>query len=195
MLLETQALTEEMVKFGMSRLAIGEHLLRIRGVLEPKRKFVSYLRTQCRFSKATAYRYIETYIKVKDNIPDLVLRTAIARGYDIIDLTIVEHLPPPNTQNRTKIIKYLERIEEARKVERSNSATEPDYAVDPDALIREALNAVANRFDRLPTDVRVRRRWIEKLIGMLSELEAQRGRSIALKDVAETSSRAEGRAR
>ena len=170
MLLETQALTEEMVKFGMSRLAIGEHLLNIRSVLEPKRKFVSFLKTQCRFSKATAYRYIETYMRVRDNVPDLVLRTAIARGYDVIDMTIIEKLPPPKTQDRTKIVKYLERIEEARRNERSTSQ-DPELQYDAETLMREALNFVSMRFGRLPEDKKIRTRWVGRLIGMmLSEL-------------------------
>jgi hypothetical protein len=183
MLIETQALTEEMVKFGMSRLAIGEHLLNIRSVLEPKRKFVNFLKTQCRFSKATAYRYIETYMRVRDNVPDLVLRTAIARGYDVIDMTIIEKLPPPKTQDRTKIVKYLERIEEVRRSERSTSQ-EPEAAYDSDTLMREALNFVSIRFGRLPNDKKLRSRWVGRLIGMvLTELGSKEEQAFAPVDV------------
>ena len=179
MLLETQALTEEMVKFGMSRLAIGEHLLNIRSVLEPKRKFVNFLKTQCRFSKATAYRYIETYARVRDNVPDLVLRTAIARGYDVIDMTMVEKLPPPKTQDRTKIVKYLEKIEEVRRSERSASQ-DADLHYDSDTLMREAFNFVSLRFGRLPEDKKIRARWVGRLIGMmLSELGAKEEQAFA----------------
>jgi hypothetical protein len=185
MLIETQALTEEMVKFGMSRLAIGEHLLNIRGVLEPKRKFVNFLKTQCRFSKATAYRYIETYMRVRDNVPDLVLRTAIARGYDVIDMTIIERLPPPKTQDRTKIVKYLERIEEARRNERSTSQ-EPEFSYNSDTLMREAFNFVSMRFGRLPDDKKIRTRWVGQLIGMmLTELGTKEEQAFAPIDVPE----------
>jgi hypothetical protein len=185
MLIETQALTEEMVKFGLSRLAIGEHLLNIRSVLEPKRKFVNFLKTQCRFSKATAYRYIETYVRVRDNVPDLVLRTAIARGYDVIDMTMIQKLPPPKTQDRTKIVKYLEKIEEARRVERSASQ-ESDFLYDSDTLMREALNFVTMRFGRLPDDKKVRARWLNRLIGlMLSDLGAKEEQAFIPIDVPE----------
>ncbi len=145
MLIGPPALTEEMVKFGMSRLAIGERLLNIRGVLEPNRNFINFLKTQCRFSKADVYRYIETYMRVRDNVPDLVLRTAIARGYDVIDMTIIVRRPPPKAQDRTKIVKDPERIEEARRKERSTSH-EPEFSYDSDTLMREAFNFV---FDAL----------------------------------------------
>jgi len=122
MLIETQAYRAD----GQLRhvaTAIGEHLRDIPNVLEPRRKFVAFLEMQCRFSKATAYRYVETYVKVRGNIPDLVLRTAIARGYDVIDMTLIVPLPPPNTQDHTKIVKYLGQIEGAGKLEHSNPQT------------------------------------------------------------------------
>ena len=109
-------------------------------------------------------------MRVRDNVPDLVLRTAIARGYDVIDMTIIEKLPPPKTQDRTKIVKYLERIEEARRNERSTSQ-DPELQYDAETLMREALNFVSMRFGRLPEDKKIRTRWVGRLIGMmLSEL-------------------------
>jgi len=163
-LIETQALTEEMVKYGMSRLAIGERLLNLRDILEPKRKFVNFLNTQCRFSRATAYRYINTYLSIKDRVPEVVLRTAIARGFDITDAALVEKMPPPKTHDRKKIVRYLEKIEECRREERSMAA-EPEY--DPDLLMREALNFVSMRFGRLPLNKQARGEWLEQLVGML----------------------------
>ena len=176
-LIETQALTEEMVKYGMSRLAIGERLLNIRDVLEPKRKFVNFLNTQCRFSRATAYRYINTYLSVKDRVPELVLRTAIARGFDITNAALVEKMPPPTTHDRTKIVKYLEKVEEYRREERSTAA-DPEY--DPDTLMRETLNFVSMRFSRLALSAKQREEWLEQLIGMiLSDLGVQEEQSFA----------------
>jgi len=176
-LIETQALTEEMVKYGMSRLAIGERLLNLRDILEPKRKFVNFLNTQCRFSRATAYRYINTYLSIKDRVPEVVLRTAIARGFDLTNAALVERMPPPKTHDRTKIVKYLEKMEKYRKEERSTAA-EPEY--DPDLLMREALNFVAMRFNRLPLNNRARREWLEQLMGMLlSDLGVREEQSFA----------------
>ncbi len=176
-MIETQALTEEMVKYGMSRLAIGERLLNLREILEPKRKFVNFLNTQCRFSRATAYRYINTYLSVKDRVPEVVLRTAIARGFDITNAALVEKMPPPKTHDRTKIVKYLEKMEEYRREERSTAA-EPEY--DPDLLMREALNFVSMRFSRLPLNNRARGEWLEQLIGMiLSDFGVRKEQSFA----------------
>jgi len=165
MLIETQALSEELVRFGMSRLAIGEHLHKIQTILEPKRKFVNFLKTRCRFSRATAYRYIEAYTKVKNNVPDLVLRTAISRGYDVIDMMMMKKLPPPKTQDLKKITRYLETIEKVRRAERPSQEVDAKY--DPDILMREAFNFVSVRFNRLPDNGKSRSVWMGQLVGMM----------------------------
>lgn len=182
-LIETQALTEDMVTFGMSRLGIGEHLFNIREILEPKRVFTAFLRTHFRKSKATAYRIIEDFLYTKERVPEIVLRTAIARGYDIIDAEIIEKMPPPKTQDRVKIVKYLEKVDAVRKEEKA-AAPEPEY--DPETLMREAFNFIAMRFHRLPNNSRTRMKWLDNLFGMvMSELGVQEERTFAPVEVPE----------
>src|ERR1700733_7674065 len=73
--LGTQALSEEMEKYGLSKLAIGQQLVRLREILEPKRKFCDYLRRNfptC--SVATAYRWIEQYETAKEKLPESFMK-------------------------------------------------------------------------------------------------------------------------
>jgi hypothetical protein len=183
-LIEAQALVEEMVKFGLARLAIGEHLANLQAILEPKRIFQKFLKSHFRQSKATAYRYIERYQYVKDRIPDLVLRTAIAHGYDIIDaqIEIMDKMPPPKTQDRAKIVKYLEKLEAASK---EGKAAEPLPEYDEETLLREAFNFVLTRLRRLPNNSRTRSRWFERLTGMVLSEAALRVDEVAPVEVPE----------
>jgi hypothetical protein len=163
-LVETQALTEALVTYGMSRLAVGEHLNNLQAVLAPKKMFGKFLKTQCRFSVATAHRYIDSYLKTKDRIPEAILRTAIARGYDVIDAKVVDKLPPPKTEDREKIVTYLEKVESARKEARQITAI-PDY--DSEVMKKEVINFIGLRYDRLPANPRLRQKWASEVIGMM----------------------------
>jgi hypothetical protein len=163
-LLETQGFVEHRVRCGLSRLEMGKHLQALRDILEPKRIFTKFVKTQCNFSVATAYRFISDYEQISERVPEPVLRTAIARGYDVLDPEIIKKLPPPKTEDRNKIVKYLEKVEIARKEEKAN-APDPEY--DPELLMREAFNFVIMRFNRLPNDTRGRNKWLKVLIGML----------------------------
>ena len=164
-LIETQSLTEEMERHGLSKLAIGAHLLRLRDILEPKRKFCDYLRRHfpaC--SQATAYRWINNYLAAKDSLPDSFLRTAMSQGYHVIDATAVEKLPPPKTHDRTKITAYLARLKAARKEERAGAS---DADTDPELLLRESFHFISTRMSRLPRKGSVQAKWMASLIGML----------------------------
>lgn len=163
-LVEAQGLNEEMFKHGVSKLAIGEHLLKIQEVLEPKRKFTKFLKSQFRsVSPATAYRYIQNYTTTKDRLPEIVVQTAMTQGYHVIDMDMVEKMPPPRTQDRTKIIAYLDRLRLEKKVLSKEEGTEDD----PRTMARECFNFICSRLDRLPNNSRSRINWLYSLFGML----------------------------
>lgn len=167
MLIETQHLSEALCAFSMSRMAIGEHLLRIRDILQPKRKFKPFLRSHCNsFTVATAYRWIDVYVATKDSVPELVLQTAIARGYDIVDLEMVKRMPPPRTQDKAKIVAYLNRLKEARTAERVASTEQP--TMNPDDLCERAFRFIEIVYEKLPDNPRTRSHWLEKLNGMIT---------------------------
>lgn len=179
-LVETQSLNEEMFKHGVSKLAIGEHLMKIQEVLEPKRKFTKFLKTHFRsVSPATAYRYISNYTSTKDRLPDIVVHTAMTQGYHVIDMDLVEKMPPPRTQDRTKIVAYLDRLREEKKMSKEE---ETDY--DPRTMARECFNYICSRIDRLPNNSRSRINWLHSLFGMLmTHLGIGEEQSIAPADV------------
>jgi hypothetical protein len=161
----TQSLSEEMEKCGLSKLAIGQQLVRLREILEPKRKFCDYLRRNfptC--SMATAYRWIEQYEMAKDKLPEGFMKVAMSQGYHVIDADMVELLPPPKTQDRKKIVAYLQRLKEARKQER---ALRDETSVNQEMAMRECFNFVLSRYERLPTQSRERGQWLEVLFGMI----------------------------
>jgi hypothetical protein len=163
--LATQTLSEEMEKHGLSKLAIGEQLVRLREILEPKKKFCDYLRRNfptC--SLATAYRWIEQYETAKTKLPENFMKVAMSQGYHVIDAEMVELLPPPRTQDRTKIVAYLQRLKDARKRER---ATREQTHVNQELAMRECFNFLLSRYERLPPQGRVRSQWLEALFGMI----------------------------
>lgn len=157
---ETAELQREIIQEGRSKLAIGEHLFHIQEILQPRRMFVAYLKN-FRFSRATAYRYIELFQAVSDKLPAPVLTIALEKGFARIRPEAIENQPPPKTENKAKILEYLESVEKARKpVPREES-------YDPDLLMKECYNFVHLRFQRLPNNHRTRTNWMRNLVGML----------------------------
>lgn len=68
----------------MSTLAIGEHLERVREILEPQEKFITYLKALPNFSQATAYRMIWTWQNAQKVLPAVTLRVAMVGGFNRI---------------------------------------------------------------------------------------------------------------
>jgi hypothetical protein len=176
--LATQTLSEEMEKHGLSKLAIGQQLVRLREILEPKKKFCDYLRRNfptC--SVATAYRWIEQYETAKDKLPESFMKVAMSQGYHVIDAEMVGIMPPPKTQDRTKIVAYLQKLKNARKEERT---AREKTNVDEEMMMRECFNFVLSRYQRLPNRNRERSKWIEVLFGIiLSEIGSDTERHFA----------------
>lgn len=158
-LLATQSLTEEMQKHGLSKLAIGRELVRLREILEPKRKFCDYLRRNfptC--SVATAYRWIENYESAKQMLPERFVNVAMAQGYHVIDAKVISQLPPPHTQDKAKILAYLALLKKTRK--NASSAGRPR---DPDTLQRECVNFISARYRRLADDEHDKYSWLKSI--------------------------------
>lgn len=162
-LLETQELTEELDKFGLSKLAIGEHLVKLRDLLEPKKKFMSYLRHNFpeAFSRATAYRWIENYESANAVLPAQYVQVAMSQGYHVIDAEMVEKHPPTRTHDRSKIIAYLSKI---KKEGKKLKDTEERY--DPEDVKKELFNYGCIRIARLPNNSRTRANAIVELAGL-----------------------------
>lgn len=161
-LLESQALTEAMVDLGMSRLRVGEHLWNIREELEPMRVFTKYLGLFKTFRKTAAYEYINHYADVKKKLPDNLVRTALAKGYELRDLQVMDQHPPPRMMNTQQQVKYLEHVTQLAKEQRrlpaqATAAEPPTYEV----LLEEAVAYCARRLAQVDADEA--ENWVRQL--------------------------------
>lgn len=170
---ETTELSEAVIQMGRSRLGIGQHLLMLREILEPKRMFVAYIKN-FRFSRATAYRYIDQYKGVSEKLPTPIMDIAIAKGYQNISSKAVAEILPPKTENEDKIIEYLDAVEKMKK------PVPQEKSYNPDSLMKECFNFVHLRFQRLPKSGRTRSAWMRMFTGMLlTELGVSSDQSIS----------------
>lgn len=175
---EGEHLAIALLNHGRSRLAIGEHLVNIRTVLEPKKLFVKFLKN-FHFSVKTAYRYMNGFSNAKRELPETVLSAAMARGYNMIGeseqkplgiyTNAVRQLPPPKDPTQSQANQWLDSVEQVRKKSKS-SVTEfsPEIVSvpqDPGTLLKECYRFVENRFKKLPENARERSRWMKDLIG------------------------------
>ena len=172
---EGRALGSAMLQYGTSRLAIGEHLAKLQGILEPHNLFGRFLKN-FHFNKRTAYRYIAGYKNAQGRLPDTVLKAAIVRGMNIIgDSDIrplgiytqaVEKLPPPKDATEEQARTYLDQLDIVRKQDRPALFTMPEPQ-DPQTLLKECYRFVSLRYKRLPTSSKTRSAWVRQLVGML----------------------------
>lgn len=183
---EGQQLATSLLNYGQSRLAIGEHLSKLRDTLEPHNLFGKFLRN-FHFSKRTAYRYIRGYENAKARLPEIVLKGAMARGFAMIGETeqkplgiytdAVAMLPPPTNPTPEQANAWLDAVDKARKTAPEASTAVPQGQVmvpvpqNPDVLLKECYRFVSSRFKKLPSNSKTRTAWVHKLFGMvLNEL-------------------------
>lgn len=176
---ETKALGEALIGYGRSRLAIGEHLTRVREVLEPKQLFSKYLAAY-NLKRSTAYKHMTSYENASRSLPEPVLRVAMARNMNMLGdspdqplgvyTDVTKRLPPPRTEDPKKIHEYLDTVEEARlkkkrNVRKSRQMEEIEY--DADVLLKECYRFIDSRLQKLPSRGRARRQWMDRLVGMM----------------------------
>lgn len=175
---EGEQLAVSLLNYGRSRLAIGEHLLRIKEVLEPKQLFVKFLRS-FHFSVKTAYRYMNGFENAKRELPDEILQGAMARGYNMIGeakdkplgiyTEAVKQLPPPVApKNAEQVNAWLDSVEQVRKKVRSTGSVlsiADAPTGDPELLLKECTRFVANRVSKLPKNQRALQSFVKALIG------------------------------
>lgn len=156
---EAENVTEALMQEGQSKIAIGESLNTLRAILQPKHMWLALLKGRFHMSRATAYRYIDEYQKVAKALPKNVLTVAKQRGFKIKAKAMAKN-PPPVTNDVSQIVHYLEKLE--RPVVVNPAKTE-----DTDMLLRECVNFVRTRFQRLPNNHRTKATFITSLIGMM----------------------------
>lgn len=158
---ETQALEKASEAVEMSTLEVGEHLDNISRVLSPKRQFNKWLlwwldtRKNAK-SRSWAYQTMAEYQAIKADIPRPVLEMAKQRGAKITPQVLTQH-PPPKTEDKGKILKYLDTLKPLRV----------EIAKSPDLLLKECINFVGTRWSQLPPNHKARTAFMRALMGML----------------------------
>lgn len=144
---------------AQSKTHIGQQLMEIRKILTPLRMWISYLDSNFGWSVATAYRYIEFYEQHSRKIPKPVLEAAMRRGFKSYQMEQLAVIPPPATDNQLAIGRHLDKVETMPREVKA-------IVLDGDAFLKESVNYVGARFDKLPT-AKARISWVRSLFGML----------------------------
>lgn len=170
-----QKLGLALLHFGQARLQVGEHLAELQSVLEPHNLFGRFL-SSFRFSKRTAYRYIQGYKNASSMLPQLVLKAAMVRGVNIVGDTeakplgiythAVELLPPTKVETEEQANAYIDALEQRVKTSRDDHGVFVMSVGEPDVLKREVVRFGKARFDRLPTNKRTREKWAKETIAL-----------------------------
>jgi hypothetical protein len=174
---EGRMLAKAMLDHGRSRLAIGQHLTRLQGVLEPHNLFGRFLKT-CHFSKRTAYRYIKGFQNAQAMLSEPVLKVALAKGVNIIGDTefkplgvytdAVKKLPVPKEATEEQATTYIEQLENVRKsLKPSGEMFTMPEPQDPQTLLKECYRFVSLRYKRLPQNSKTRSAWVRHLVGLI----------------------------
>lgn len=178
-ILESQKLGRTLLMHSQSRLAIGEHLVTLHGILEPHRMFQSYLKN-FHFSERSAYRHMKSYENSKTILPATIMKAAMVRNVQILGessdkplgiyTAAAAALPPPVDATETQANEYLDQLEAVRKTKQKDDVQVMVPRYDQNVLMKECLRFVASRYSRLPNRKATREAWVQKFFGMcLSE--------------------------
>lgn len=178
------AYTAKMME-GISGLALGAHLANIHEISKKFRTFDKCLRAIGIISKKTARRYMEGY-KNASALPEGVLKAMMLRGITITPTpgkplgkftNAVRTISPPRSPDPERAVRYVAQLEEHVKEARSRQtkarakggkAAEAETATgDPGVLLEQAFRAGFTASNRLPNNVKTKRKFLESLVGML----------------------------
>lgn len=179
---EGEALAQALLQYGRAKLAVGEHLTKLQGILEPHNLFQRFLK-HYNFNKRTAYRYIASFKIAQARLPEVILKTAISRNIDLIGsnetqpfgrfTSAVEKLPPPQNPTQDQANTWLNQVEQVRKdtrtAETGAQAGGLFLAVnaDPQVMLKECYRYVNLRYRRLPNNAKTKANWVRSLVGMI----------------------------
>ena len=176
-------LASALVNLGRSRLAIGEHLEKIQGILEPKNCFGKFLKL-FHFTPRTAYRYIRGYQHARASLPQPIMEAAMAKGLNMIGESenkplgkysnVIQMVPMPQRATPAKAAAFVERLEQVRK-EQSKKKRKP-RATNGNLTLERCFEFVQARYSKLPDDIAVRRDWVNRLVTRIQSLVRTRGR-------------------
>lgn len=153
---ESTSVLNNLDLIGKSDAAIGQSLRKIRDILEPYRMFVGFIDHAFHMSRATAYRYIAQAQVITEKLPPRTAELAFVRGTRITP-EMVEKNPPPENDNLDEALAYLEKLE-------THPVRTP--VTDSETLLKESLNFIALRRNRVQGDEKAKQKWDREFIGM-----------------------------
>lgn len=174
-------LARAMLINGASRAEMGLQLQALQGILEPHNVFGRFLKKYFRLSKRSAYRYIGEYENASKNLPEPIVKAAMARGLNLTTdskskpfgtyTDAVKALPPsqnvePNAWLDAIENKKKELRQQARDAEGTEDFVLPEPS-DPAVEMRACVLFVERSFKKLPTNSRTRGKWLQQLTSYL----------------------------
>ena len=169
--------------------AMGEHLAKVRKILEPKKMFEIYLRG-LDISRATAYRYIGYFETLEKTLPPPVLIEVLKRDV-VLSAKRVEAFPPPKDGAPGEINKWIDMQE--RGTGRIIKVSVPEET--PEMLMKQNINDIRRTFSRLPNNHKTKAAWIIQLCGMCLGLAGMSGTHIEAVAIPESLKVVRGRPR
>lgn len=164
------------VVFGL--LEMGEHLSRLKQLMEGKRQWINFCNNVGVFGPRTVRRYIENYERVQAQLHPKVINAAITEGVELFSPSAdperpfgyyqeaVKALPPPpepksDREARDYVISLREYAQKHPPARRRGVRR---VSIERRAV--DAFQAVRNAYKRVG-DARARHRWAVKFIGYL----------------------------
>jgi hypothetical protein len=185
-------LAAAMMMHGASGLAIGEHLFNVNQMLKPINGAWSRFVKDWQFkNERTAYRYVQRYKNAKNHLPQNVLKAAMGRNISIYGdkeerplgayTEAVKILPPPRNPDIEAANRYLDQLEETRKM--NNDAQKkfgnkdgevrvlaaPATSKNKEMWTMHVYRMFRSRFRRLPSSKTsdARKEFVKTVIGMI----------------------------
>lgn len=178
---ETRALGDSLADYGRSRLSIGERLSNVQSRMG-RGMFAKYLKAY-HFKRSTAYATIKAFNNAVQNLPEAVLKIAMARNMPILGESdeaplgsyskAARRLPPPDSKDPIVINQYLDSLESAKTKDDGRSKRMKEIDADPEETAKKCYRAIVSFIRRLPStgdnrkDKRDQISFAENVFGMV----------------------------
>lgn len=158
-----------------SVLFLGEHLIAVQSILKPHRYFAPFLEERSNYSRSSAYDYMNFFQRAAGNLPEPVLRRAIARGIDIRGTkttplgayaSAIRKNRPPFTSRTSSIDEWWDKIEAIKRKQdlRSNRVLN-EKNDDPDEIFKRVSDQIVRGRNKLtPPD---QKKFVSNLVHFL----------------------------
>lgn len=173
---EMLKIMDERVKLGVSVLALGESLKKIRDKLAPVHLFSKFC-TNLNYSRSTANKYIKSFEGAQKVLPDTGLRVAMAMGLKILSeddsmpLGVYTHavkgLMMPKGNDTRQWRTYWDDVEKKRRRLASTSMERRlTVDIDTDAVAKSSYRFLTRRLSKVSRS-KTRLAILERVVGML----------------------------